>query len=131
MANLYITSAETFSGKSALCVGIGLRFRADGLKTGYMKPVNINCPLCDGLAHDEDVVFAKQVFDMPEPLDQIGPVALTPAKFEQQMRGPEIDYEPKFTEAFARLSQGRDVMVLEGGRSLREGYVANLPPKKV
>jgi len=31
MANLYVTSAETFSGKSALCIGLGLRFRADGL----------------------------------------------------------------------------------------------------
>lgn len=131
MSHLYITSAEMFSGKSALCVGIGLRFRADGLKTGYMKPVNINCPLCDGLAYDEDVIYAKQVFEMPEPIDLIGPVALTPARFEQQMRGPEIDYEPKFKEAFDIIAQGRDVLVLEGGRSLREGYVANLPPKKV
>jgi uncharacterized protein len=131
MANLYITSAETFSGKSALCVGIGLRFRSEGLKVGYMKPVNINCPLCDGLAFDEDVIFAKQAFEMEEPPDLIGPVSLTPAKFEQQMRGPEINYEPKFKEAFVKLSQGRDVMVMEGGRSLREGYVANLPPKRV
>ena len=44
MKTLYITSAETFSGKSALCVGLGMRFRKDGLKVGYMKPVNVNCP---------------------------------------------------------------------------------------
>ena len=29
------------------------------------------------------------------------------------------------------LAEGRDVLVMEGGRSLREGYVAGLPPKKV
>jgi uncharacterized protein len=29
------------------------------------------------------------------------------------------------------MSEGRDVLVLEGGRSYREGYVAQLPPKKV
>ena len=131
MTNLYITSAETFSGKSAICVGVGMRMRADGLKVGYMKPVNIYCPLCDGLAHDEDVVFAKQVFDMPEPPELIGPVTLTPARFEQQLRGPETDYEPKLKNAFATVSASRDVMVLEGGRSLREGYIAGLPPKKV
>lgn len=131
MANLYVTSAETFSGKSALCIGLGSRFRAEGYKTGYMKPVNINCPLCDGLAHDEDVIFARQVFEMDEPVELIGPVALTPAKFEQQLRGPETDYAPRLEEAFASVSEGRDIMILEGGRSLREGYVAGLPPKRV
>jgi hypothetical protein len=50
---------------------------------------------------------------------------------EQQLRGPETDFQPKLKEAFAKLAEGRDVLVLEGGRSLREGYVAGLPPKKV
>ena len=35
MATLYVTSAETFSGKSALCIGLGVRLRADGFKAGY------------------------------------------------------------------------------------------------
>jgi len=131
MANLYVTSAETFSGKSALCIGLGVRFRADGFKAGYMKPVNVNCGLREGLPYDDDVAFAKQVFDMPEPANLLGPVALTPAKLEQQLRGPETDYEPRFMEAFTQLSAGRDVMVLEGGRSWREGYVAGTSPKRV
>jgi BioD-like phosphotransacetylase family protein len=131
MANLYVTSGETFSGKSAICISLGLHFRRDGLSVGYMKPVNINCPLCDGQAFDEDVNFARQVLEMPEPAAWLNPVALTPAKMEQQLRGPEIDYEPRLLEAFAKVSAGRDMMVLEGGRSLREGYIAGLPPKKV
>ncbi len=131
MANLYVTSAETFSGKSALCIGLGMRFRADGFKAGYMKPVNVNCGLREGLPYDDDVTFAKQVFDMPELPNLLGPVALTPAKLEQQLRGPETDYEPRFVEAFTQLSADRDVMVLEGGRSWREGYVAGPSPKRV
>jgi len=131
MKALYITSAETFSGKSALCIGLGLQFQKDGLKAGYMKPVNVNCQVKEGVAYDEDVFFAKQVYGMAEPADLISPVALTPARLEQQLRGPETDFQPKLKEAFAKLAEGRDVLVLEGGRSLREGYVANLPPKKV
>ena len=131
MANLYVTSAETFSGKSALCIGLGVRFRADGLRAGYMKPVNVNCRLREGLPYDDDVTFARQIFDMPESPTLVGPVALTPAKLEQQLRGPETDYGPRFMEAFNQLSAGRDVMVLEGGRSWREGYVAGLSTKRV
>jgi uncharacterized protein len=131
VANIYVTSAETFSGKSAVCVGLGMRFRQDGLKAGYMKPVNVDCPLCDGLGADEDVLFAKQAFEMPEGVDLLGPVALTPARLEQQLRGSETDYEARLKSAFEKLSASRDVMVLEGGRSLREGYVVNLPPRRV
>lgn len=131
MKTLYITSAETFSGKSALCIGLGLRFRKDGRKAGYMKPVNVKCMVKEGVPYDEDVVFAKEVYEMSEAPDLMAPVALTPAKLEQQLRGPEVDYQPKLMEALGKLAVGRDVLVLEGGRSLREGYVAGLPPKKV
>lgn len=131
MKTLYITSAETFSGKSALCIGLGMRFCKDQLKTGYMKPININCPVREGVPYDEDVIFAKKVYEMPESAELISPAALTPAKLEQQLRGPEVDYQPRFIDAFTKLSAGRDVLVLEGGRSYREGYLAQLPPKKV
>lgn len=131
MKTLYVTSAETYSGKSALCIGLGTRFQGDQLKTGYMKPVNVNCPLREGVPYDEDVRFAKKIFAMPEPIELISPAALTPAKLEQQLRGPETDYQPRFMEAFTKLAEGRDVMVMEGGRSYREGYLVGLPPKKV
>lgn len=131
MKVLYITSGETFSGKSALCVGLGIRFRKDGFKVGYMKPVVVNCEVREGLPFDEDVAFARRIFEMSEPFDVLCPVALTPAKLDQQLRGPDMDFEPKLLDAYARLAAGRDVLVLEGGRSLREGYVAGLPPKRV
>jgi hypothetical protein len=96
-----------------------------------MKPVNVNCRLREGLPYDDDIAFAKEIFDMPELPTLLGPVALTPAKLEQQLRGPEMNYEPRFMEAFSQLSAARDVMVLEGGRSWREGYVAGLSPRHV
>ena len=59
MKALYITSAETFSGKSALCVGLGCSFRKDGLKAGYMKPSTSTAAVKEGVPFDEDVIFAK------------------------------------------------------------------------
>jgi BioD-like phosphotransacetylase family protein len=131
MANLYVTSAESYSGKSAVCIGMGMRFRADGLKAGYMKPVNVNSQLREGMPYDDDVVFAKEVFEMPEAPGLLSPVALTPARLLEQLRGPEVDYEGKLMEAYAQVSQGRDVLVLEGGRDSHEGYIAGLPAKRV
>jgi len=131
MTNLYVTSAETYSGKSALCIGLGIRFKADGLRAGYMKPVNINSQLHEGMAYDDDVLFARQVFEMPELPTELTPVALTQTRLTHQLRGPEVDYEPVLMEAFARVSEGRDLLVLEGGRDSHEGYVAGLPARRV
>jgi uncharacterized protein len=131
MANLYITSAETFSGKSALCVGVGLRLRQDGLKIGYMKPVNINCELCDGLPNDDDVTFARSTFELSDAMDVLSPVALTPARLDSLLRGNEMDFEARIKDAYQKAQVGRDLLILEGGRNLGEGYVAKLPPRKV
>jgi hypothetical protein len=96
-----------------------------------MKPVNVHCQVKDGVPFDEDVHFARQVFSMSEPMELLSPVALTPAKLDQHLRGPEVDYLPRLQEAHAKLSAGRDVMILEGGRSLREGYIVDLYPKRI
>jgi BioD-like phosphotransacetylase family protein len=131
MVSIYISGAEVSSGKSALCIGLGNHFRAKGSKVGYMKPVNINCHLQEGMAFDEDIVYAKEAFGMAEPPGLLGPVALTPAKQEQLLRGPEVKYDTRLVDAFNQLATGYDVMILEGGRSLYEGYIADLPPRRV
>jgi BioD-like phosphotransacetylase family protein len=64
-------------------------------------------------------------------MDLLLPVALTPGKLDQQLRGPEMDYRARLQDYFAKVAAGRDVMILEGGRSMREGYVAGLPPLTV
>jgi dethiobiotin synthetase len=86
MATLYVTSSETFSGKSALCIGLGKRFQRDGLKVGYMKPVNTLAQSRAGGPYDADVEFAKQTFDLPEPVDILSPVAITPPEGRGQDR---------------------------------------------
>jgi BioD-like phosphotransacetylase family protein len=40
MKSLYVTSVSTFSGKTALALGLGLRMQAAGMKVGYLKPVS-------------------------------------------------------------------------------------------
>ena len=128
MATLYITSSETFSGKSALCIGLGKRFQRDGLRVGYMKPVNTLAQSRAGVPYDADVEFAKQTFELPEPVDVLSPVAITPQRTEAILKGEDkTDYEARLLAACRQVCQQYDVTILEGGYSLREGYMINLP----
>jgi len=128
MATLYITSTETFSGKSALCVGIANRLQRDGLSVGYMKPVSTAARLATGLV-DEDAAFFKQTFNLPDSLDDMVPIGLAPRTVEAILRGEDrTDFVAKLQSAYARVSKKRDVVILEGGCNLREGYLIGLPP---
>ncbi|MGC8837740.1 MAG: AAA family ATPase, partial [Anaerolineae bacterium] len=127
MATLYITSTEPFSGKTGLCVGLGRRFLADGFSLGYMKPVSLQAKSVAGRIVDEDAEFIKKAFDLPEPMETLVPVGLTRERIEAVLRGAETtDFEAELRRAFAQVAQGRDIVLLEGGTTLREGYIVHL-----
>lgn len=131
MVTLYITSTETFSGKSALCVGLAKRMQHDGLSVGYMKPVSTGSRLAAGLV-DEDAEFFKQALGLPDALEDMAPVGIAPHTVEAILRGQETtDYVARLKVAYERIAHGRDVVLLEGGASLREGYLIGLPTPQV
>ena len=131
MATLYVTSTETFSGKSALCVGIAKRLRQDGFAIGYMKPVSSGSRLVAGLV-DEDAEFFKHTFELPDALDDMVPIGIGPRTVEAILTGEsQTDFAANLMAAYQRVSAGRDVVVLEGGANLREGYLVGLPTAEV
>ena len=131
MVTLYITSTETFSGKSALCVGLAKRLRCDGFRIGYMKPMSTGVRLAAGLV-DEDAEFFKQTFGLPDSLEDMVPVGITPHTVEAILKGEEeTDFVGKLKAAYERIAKGRDVVVLEGGCNLREGHLVGLPMAQV
>ena len=141
MKPLYITSVERYSGKTATCLALGKRFQADGLKIGYMKPLSLQPwrttgPDGNAIIVDEDAAFVKEVLSLETPLWDLSPVVVTSEflvehlkQFNQGLK-PE-DLMQKVKQAFNKVSQGVDLLLLEGGGSLREGYVVGLPTPEV
>jgi hypothetical protein len=64
MRSLYVTSIQTFSGKTALCLGLGRQMQSDGFRVGYFKPLSTQPrEVGAGQYCDEDALFAKQVLN--------------------------------------------------------------------
>ncbi len=132
MRALYVTSIQTFSGKTALCLGLGRQMQADGFKVGYFKPLGTQPrQVHAGLYHDEDAMFAKQVLGLSEPVEVLAPICLTPQFIEQQLAGSDQDLTTVVIEAYNTARQDKDVVIIEGGASLREGYAVSLATPKV
>ncbi len=99
MVALYVTSLEGGSGKTAVCAGLGKHLLADGKKIGFFKPIiseNIQ-------VIDSDAVFIKDIFALEEPVDYLCPVI-----------SDESNLTSRIKEAYARVSPGKDVVIVEG-----------------
>jgi len=127
MRSLYVTSIQTFSGKTALCLGLGRQMQSDGFRVGYFKPLSTQPrQVGAGQYGDEDALFAKQVLNLTELIKVLAPVCLTPPFVEEQLAGSTTDLTTVIVEAYNTAQQDKDVVVLKGGASLREECAVGL-----
>jgi BioD-like phosphotransacetylase family protein len=132
MRALYVTSTGTFSGKTALCVGLGLRMQRDDFKVGYMKPVSTTARHVEGRVVDEDAQFMAGALGLSEAPEIISPVTLSPNQVTRILSGEDrTDYVAHLTSAFDRAARGKQIMILEGGASVTEGSLVGLSATRV
>lgn len=132
MKSIYITSLERYSGKTAICLALGKRLKADGFSVGYLKPLSLQPWMIAGKIADEDASFVKEILELDvEPWD-LSPVVVTPEfLFRHLGDGGETDLMSRVKNAVQVTGHDKDVLLLEGGASLREGYAVNLPTPQV
>jgi BioD-like phosphotransacetylase family protein len=133
MKALYVTSVKKFSGKTAVCLALGRRLQKEGYRVGYFKPLSTQpWEPTPGRALDEDADFVRRKLELKEdPEDMVG-IVLTP-KLAREMRCgcTERDLLSEVVAAYERITPGKDIVLLEGGGSLREGASLRLGPTMV
>lgn len=127
MKALYVTAVVTYSGKTALALGIGLKLQEMGRKVGYLKPISTQPFMLGGKLVDEDAEFVGRTLGLELPIESLAPIILDEAKIDSVLSGaPAEDYLALVKAAYEKASAGRDVLILEGGASMREGYLIGL-----
>jgi BioD-like phosphotransacetylase family protein len=127
MKQLYVTAVVTFSGKTALTLGIALKLKDAGHKVGYYKPVSTQPFLEGGKLADEDSVFVRKALGIDVPASDLSAVIIDEPLFQKLIQGVETrDFTQAIKDGYSRLSQGKDVLLVEGGASMREGYAIGL-----
>ncbi|MBK5108325.1 MAG: phosphotransacetylase family protein, partial [Anaerolineales bacterium] len=132
MKSIYITSLERYSGKTAICLALGKRLKADGFSVGYLKPLSLQPWMVAGKIADEDASFVKEILELDVDPWELSPVVITPEFLFQHLGdGDETQLMDRVKNAVQLTGQDKDVLLLEGGASLREGYAVNLPTPEV
>lgn len=131
MATLYVASTETFVGKSALCAALLDQFQSRGYSISYMKPLSVSVAQTEEGALDEDAQLMRELFGLQEAPDRITPVLATTSLLEGVLRGQQPDYQAKVKAAYDSVSQGKQIVVLEGTNTWAEGALLGLSTDQV
>lgn len=123
---LYVTSTETFSGKTAVCIGLARRFLADGLRVGYFKPLSFTARQEDCGAVDEDTQVIRRTLGLKEPPEIICPVLITPRLMEVIARGEAGDLIGRIKAAYSKVAEGKDVVIIEGANNIASGSLIDM-----
>jgi BioD-like phosphotransacetylase family protein len=128
MKSIYITSVERYSGKTAVVLALGRRLIKEGFKVGYLKPLSLQPYRVGSRIADEDAAFVKEVLQLDAPAWELSPIVVTPEYFRERLHSdkPE-DLMVRLRTAAKTTGAGKDVLLLEGGDSLREGHALGLP----
>ena len=133
MKALYVTSVEPHSGKTSVCLALGWQFIADGHSVGYLKPLSTQpWRTPEGQLADEDAVFVYKSLGLEGDPLQAAPVIITPSLLRERLKGlDQTDKLEEIQRASDQAGEGKDILLLEGGSSLREGYALGLSNLRV
>jgi BioD-like phosphotransacetylase family protein len=123
VAALYVISTES-TGKTALCAGIGRKMLDRGIKVGFMEPVHV---IKTGSTNGcEDATFIKDSLKLSESEELICPIRLSQHELWRNLTEDITNFSLNLKQAYRKISQGKDVVVMEGLSNLIVDKVSTL-----
>ncbi|MEW6213819.1 MAG: phosphotransacetylase family protein [Nitrospirota bacterium] len=131
MISLYVGSTSGYSGKSLVSMGLGHKFKKDGFRVGYFKPVGILPIKVNDVLTDNDAWRIYRALELKDPISEICPVVLTQ---ELAVKGYLKDVKgllAKIVKSYNQLSKDKDIILVGGYGSIYSGGVLGISGLKV
>jgi len=126
MRSIMISSPELYSGKSAVTMALAMKLKDNDYKISYMKPVGNIIVDSNGVLTDDDALTMKRVLGLDESLHDMAPILFTYRLLDDTLEGKEKPLAGKLESTFRKVSEDKDIMVLEGAGDMSGGSVLGL-----
>lgn len=107
MKNLYIMGSAG-SGKTVMAVGLALKYKQEGYRVAYFKPVGTSTT---GGKGDEDALLMKELLGMSTPLEVMVPTSASPFYLSRGNRSTELLQAIK--NAYQEVSTNADIVIMD------------------
>jgi BioD-like phosphotransacetylase family protein len=124
---VFLAATGQNRGKTTASLGLIAGIMRTGHRLGFLKPVGQRYLVIDGTRADEDAVLVREVFDLPDALNDMSPVTL-PRHFTTDFVMGRIseDLAGQVESAFRRIASGKDLVVIEGTGHAGVGAVVGM-----
>ena len=126
MISLYVGSTSGYTGKTLITMGLGSKFKKDGLRVGYIKPVGILPIKVDDILTDNDAWRIYRALELKDPVSEICPIVLTQELAVKSYLKDVKGLLPKIVKSFNQMSKDKDVMLVGGYGSIYTGSYLGL-----
>jgi len=127
---MLISSLDAYSGKSAVSIALGLLLTKEGCKVGYFKPIGIGRYVGNELV-EEDVVTVSQILKLEDRLSDVCPIILDKPYLEFVLSSDPLKLKKKVIEAYERVKEGKDVVIVEGSIHYEMGRLIGLCDEEI
>jgi BioD-like phosphotransacetylase family protein len=129
---LFIAATHQNNGKTMLALGLLGNLRLRQQNVAYIKPVGQRTVAADGIIVDEDALLMERVYHFGNNLQDMNPVTVGKGFTADWIEHVQTNVlEDRILQAYARVSEGRDFMVIEGTGHAGVGSVFNLSNARV
>lgn len=125
--NIYITATRENQGKTAVTLGLTSAFCRKLKNIGFIKPIG-RIPK-DSQRHrvDEDTLLIEKVCSLHCNIEDMNPITFTPGfPMSFTTKAAQDENVGKVWNAYKRVSEGKELVVIEGTGHAAEGAVFNL-----
>lgn len=123
---ILVSSIEGYSGKSGIIIALGMLLRDKGFKIGYFKPFGIGTTYLGDKLVDEDAYSTSQVLNTGDNIEDICPILLDSPYIEFMKTNSHSNLQRKVREAYEKISQGKDIVLIEGALDYMAGKAVEL-----
>jgi len=125
MKKIFVAATRQNEGKTVVSLGLIAHF-SQQWKVGYIKPIGQRYLEEQGYKVDEDSVLIERACGINCHLRDMSPIAVEKGFTESHIRGEKKDLPERILNSFARVSQNRDLVVIEGTGHAGVGSVFDL-----
>ena len=124
---IFVAATRQDVGKTTISLGLIAALRSRFKKIGFIKPVGQRYLIEKGHKIDEDSVLIEHIFNFKFPLQDMSPIAVEKGYTEMFLDGKStIDAAAMIKQSFGRISQGKDLVIIEGTGHAGVGSVFDL-----
>ncbi len=128
---LFVTSLEPAGGKTLVTLGLVSELSQTFEKVGFIKPVGVARVRAGRDGIDLDAMLVEKLHAVHENIKDMCPVTLGSANWPEVSEAESARMLAKIQESFQRISEGRDVVVVEGSGGATTGACLGLSNARV